>query len=183
MAEKHSTSKLKRNKPSVKDVQPAVSSQRSHDAAPRSSGLTAARSAWGSGEPRPAEESLWLSVLEAELPDLEDQSWDPVPELPLPSSATSGGCVTSTTRSLPFLNPRLLLRGLPGVQIPSVPAPPSRRSRYTADSDRRRLTAGGVTTARRRPHENSPIELRQGEGPMGGGQEERKTLDRSADGL
>ncbi|XP_056279492.1 Fanconi anemia core complex-associated protein 20 [Pseudoliparis swirei] len=87
MAEKHSTSKLKRNKPSVKDLQPAVRPlQRSH-AASLSSELTAGRSAWGSSEQRPAEESLWLSVLKSELPDLEDQNWDQVPDLPLPSAA------------------------------------------------------------------------------------------------
>ncbi|XP_034393497.1 uncharacterized protein si:ch73-70k4.1 isoform X2 [Cyclopterus lumpus] len=87
MAEKHSTSKLKRNKSSVKDLQPVISSLKRSHTASCSSGITAGRSVWWSSEQLPAEESLWVLVLKSALPYLENQHWDLVPDLPHPSAA------------------------------------------------------------------------------------------------
>ncbi|XP_074499237.1 uncharacterized protein LOC141772301 [Sebastes fasciatus] len=92
MAEKCSKSKLKRNKSTVRDVQP-VTVKRSHTAS-SSSEITAetGRSAvpaavWWNSEQLPAVESLWALTLKSALPYLENQHWDLVPDLPHPSTA------------------------------------------------------------------------------------------------
>ncbi|XP_078110029.1 uncharacterized protein LOC144520239 [Sander vitreus] len=89
MAETSSKSKLKRNKPSVKDVQPGMGSRgtpkRSHTTL-FSSGSTAetGRSVWWTSKQLPAVESLWALCA---LPCLENQHRDLVPDLPHPSTA------------------------------------------------------------------------------------------------
>ncbi|XP_054465809.1 Fanconi anemia core complex-associated protein 20 [Anoplopoma fimbria] len=87
MAEKHSKSKLKRNKSSVKDLQPAISSLKRSHTASVNTGTTAetGRSVWWSSEQLPPEQSLWATVLQSALPYLETRHL--VPDLPHPSAA------------------------------------------------------------------------------------------------
>ncbi|KAF3859920.1 hypothetical protein F7725_000175 [Dissostichus mawsoni] len=100
MAEKYSKSKLKRNKVSVKELQPEISS-----------GGTARRSpAFPETALRRREERLWAMALKSALQ--EDQLWDlppPLPPLPPPSAAPDGwrssGGVTSVERCPPSLDP------------------------------------------------------------------------------
>ncbi|KAF1390933.1 hypothetical protein PFLUV_G00063250 [Perca fluviatilis] len=83
MAETYSKSKLKRNKPSVKDVQPGTGSRGTLKRSPTET-AEAGRAAWWTSEPLPAVESLWALCA---LPCLENRHRDLVPDLPHPSTA------------------------------------------------------------------------------------------------
>ncbi|XP_012705666.2 Fanconi anemia core complex-associated protein 20 [Fundulus heteroclitus] len=98
MAEIRSKSKLKRKKSSVEDQQsdlcPRGTPTRtsvtplSRDGATNTdrSSLPAAASWWNNLQP-PAVESLWAFTLISALPHLQNQLWDPVPDLPFPPAA------------------------------------------------------------------------------------------------
>ncbi|KAM8863328.1 uncharacterized protein AB9W97_018229 isoform 1-T1 [Spinachia spinachia] len=86
MSQKHSKSKLKRNKSSVGDEQPVKSSPESSPLAPTAQ---TGRSVWWSRECLPLEENLWALTLKSALPNLGDLHWDPVPDLPHPSTANA----------------------------------------------------------------------------------------------
>ncbi|XP_034001509.1 Fanconi anemia core complex-associated protein 20 [Trematomus bernacchii] len=93
MAEKYSKSKLKRNKVSVKELQPEISSggtARRSPAFPRDSTAPTGRveappGGWWSLQQLPAAERLWAMALRSALQ--EDQLWDLPPPLPPPSVA------------------------------------------------------------------------------------------------
>ncbi|XP_029290931.1 uncharacterized protein si:ch73-70k4.1 isoform X2 [Cottoperca gobio] len=90
MAETHSKSKLKRNKSSVKDLEPEITSSGAvRRTFPRGSAAQPGRSVapaavWWSHQQLPAVESLWASILKCAL--LEDQHWD-LPHLTHSSAA------------------------------------------------------------------------------------------------
>ncbi|XP_040050117.2 uncharacterized protein LOC120829778 isoform X2 [Gasterosteus aculeatus] len=84
MSQKHSKSKLKRNKSSFRDEHPAKTSPKRSALAPTAE---TGRSAWWRGECLPVAENLWALTLKSALPDLGDLHWDPVPDLPHPSAA------------------------------------------------------------------------------------------------
>ncbi|XP_037335305.1 Fanconi anemia core complex-associated protein 20 isoform X2 [Pungitius pungitius] len=85
MSQKHLKSKLKRNKCSVGDEQLVKRSPH----APLSRGPTeeTGRSVWWRRECLPVEDNLWALTLKSALLDPGDLQWDPVPDLPHPSTA------------------------------------------------------------------------------------------------
>ncbi|KAL6120211.1 uncharacterized protein ACO6RY_04607 [Pungitius sinensis] len=87
MSQKHLKSKLKRNKCSVGDEQPVKRSP----LAPLSRGPTeeTRRSVWWRRECLPVEDNLWALTLKSALLDPGDLQWDPVPDLPHPSTANA----------------------------------------------------------------------------------------------
>ncbi|XP_027869555.1 Fanconi anemia core complex-associated protein 20 [Xiphophorus couchianus] len=99
MAENGSKSKLKRKRSSVEEPKSELGSrgtaERSGAAPPSRGGAAhpdrcrppAAAAAWWNVLRPPAVESLWAFTLMSALPHLQNQLWDPVPDLPLPPAA------------------------------------------------------------------------------------------------
>ncbi|KAK2850827.1 hypothetical protein Q5P01_007103 [Channa striata] len=84
MTENQPRSKLKRKKSSVEEIHTELFSKGTaktnrRQAADRS---VAPAEAWWSQEQLPAVENLWVLTLKSALPYLENQHWDPVPDLP-----------------------------------------------------------------------------------------------------
>ncbi|PWA24253.1 hypothetical protein CCH79_00017916 [Gambusia affinis] len=99
MAENGSKSKLKRKRSSVEEPKselgPRGTAERSGAAPLSRDGAAhpdrcrppAAAAAWWNMSRPPAVESLWAFTLMSALPHLQNQLWDPVPDLPLPPAA------------------------------------------------------------------------------------------------
>ncbi|XP_037540484.1 Fanconi anemia core complex-associated protein 20 [Nematolebias whitei] len=98
MAESYSKSKLKRKKPSAEEFRSEMCSRGAKRSSLTSSsrdggantdgsaGPPAAAPWWRTAQP-PAVESLWACTLMSALQNLENQLWDPVPDLPPPPAA------------------------------------------------------------------------------------------------
>ncbi|XP_071370647.1 uncharacterized protein [Centroberyx affinis] len=96
MAENYFKSKLKRKKSVVEEHQVEISSRKtlqqsritlsSGDITAAAEGSLVPTVAWWNREELPALESLWVLTLRSALPHLDTQQWDPVPDLPNPST-------------------------------------------------------------------------------------------------
>ncbi|CAJ1055150.1 Fanconi anemia core complex-associated protein 20 [Xyrichtys novacula] len=93
MAEKPSKSKLKRKKVSVEDPQLKKclggTQKRTHTSISEAERSAVPAAVWWNGEQLPAVESLWALTLKSALPQLQNQNWDLVPDLPEPSAVTT----------------------------------------------------------------------------------------------